>query len=75
MHPAVMTTEATVESPAASENHELRAFRNVVRSLTGDAAKALEDLEGWCNDADQLERCHLLRHYLDYIARLCDGKA
>jgi hypothetical protein len=52
---------------------ELRIFRNLMRSLTQNASKTLKELELWCNDAEQLEHCSLLRHYLDYMQRLCDG--
>jgi hypothetical protein len=58
----------------ASPREELRVFRSLVRSLSSDAAKALDELEMWCTDADQLERCYLVRHYLDYMRRLCDGR-
>lgn len=72
MHPPAATV--VVESAGTSTDGQFRKFRDVVRSLTTDASKALDDLEAWCADADQLERCYLIRHYLDYIARLCDGK-
>jgi hypothetical protein len=76
MHQALAAT-ATTEGAAASlsPQDELRAFRNVVRSLADDAANALCELETWCTDADQLERCYLVRHYLDYMKRLCEGRA
>lgn len=54
---------------------ELRVFRNLVRSLAGDALSAIGDLEIWCQNLDQLERCRVLRRYLDYMHRLCDGRA
>jgi hypothetical protein len=73
MHSAVATT-GVIERTRPSTDGRFRKFRGVVRSLATDANKALDDLEAWCADADQLERCYLVRHYLDYIARLCDGK-
>jgi len=49
-------------------------FRQLVRSLANDAAQALVELEMWCKDADQIERCSVVRHYLDYLRRLCEGR-
>ena len=65
--------EADKLRPAPEE--QLRLFRNLMRSLTHDAGKALAELEMWCKDANQLERCRLVQHYLSYIKRLCEGKA
>jgi len=62
----------TQATPVAGE--DLRIFRNLTRSLASDALAALNELEMWCTDARQLEQCHLVRHYLDYLRRLCDGK-
>jgi hypothetical protein len=73
MHPAIATPEA-MEKHGAAPRDELRAFRNLVRSLTADATQALGELQMWCQDAEQLERCCLVRHYLDYMRRLCEGK-
>jgi hypothetical protein len=58
----------------ASPGEELRVFRGLMQSLSSDAARALGELEMWCTNTDQLERCHLVRHYLDYMQRLCDGR-
>jgi len=73
MHPA-MVTPGAIEKHGAAPRDELRAFRTLVRSLTADASRALGELQMWCQDAEQLERCYLVRHYLDYMKRLCEGK-
>ena len=49
-------------------------FRSLMRSLACDAENALNQLGMWCKDEEQLERCVLVQHYLDYMKRLCDGK-
>jgi hypothetical protein len=67
------TDQATKANLSPSE--QLRLFRNLIRSLSDDAAKAVAELEMWCSDANQLERCQLLRHYLTYMKRLCEGTA
>jgi hypothetical protein len=54
---------------------ELRLFRNLLRSMTCNAMAVVDDLEMWCKNTDQLERCNLLRKHLDYMKRLCEGKA
>jgi hypothetical protein len=69
-----VTAEGSKAITTASPREELRVFRGLVRSLSSDAAKALGELEMWCTDADQLERCCVVRHYLDYMRRLCDGR-
>jgi len=73
MHRAIANVDLT-----RRENREppqqRRILCNLVRSLTVDATKALSELETWCDNAEQLERCHLVRHYLDYMKRLCEGR-
>lgn len=70
----VVPSTQTAEQIFLDPQDELRMFRNVMRSLTSDAAKALNELEMWCNDTEQLQRCGLLHHYLDYMKRLCEKK-
>jgi len=73
MHSGIAASQSTDEQRAASRD-ELAAFRGLMGSLTADAIAALEALQMWCEDAEQLERCCLIGHYLDYMKRLCDGK-
>ena len=74
MHTAPAAIVATRHASQKSADEQLRMFRNVVRSLAADATAALNQLETGCTDADQLEQCLLLRHYLDYMMRLCQGR-
>jgi hypothetical protein len=73
--PPVAADPGLAGQPALTPQEELRVFRNLVSSLVGDAAQALGELEMWCQDAKQIEQCYLVRHYLDYLRRLCNGKA
>jgi len=53
-------------------------FKAVMRSVLGDALKALEDTEvEWelnHNSQELREKFHLLYHYLSYLKRFCEGK-
>jgi len=73
MHSALVATRE-MKKTALAPRDELRAFRDLVRSLTDDATSALAELQMWCQDAEQLERCYLVHHYLDYMKRLCEGR-
>jgi hypothetical protein len=61
--------------PRPEAPDELRLFRNLMRSMTCNAMTVVDDLEMWCRNTDQLERCDLLRKHLDCMKRLCEGKA
>lgn len=58
------------------ENH-LEGFKAVVKSVVRDAMKALEDTQvEWevdHNSQELREKFHLLRHYLGYLKRYCEG--
>jgi len=73
--PEVIANIGVTEPVELAPEEELRLFRGLMRSLTSSAADALNDLGMWCKEAEQLERCLLVQHYLDYMKRLCDGKA
>jgi hypothetical protein len=53
-------------------------FKGVVNSLVKDALKVLEEIEvEWefdHNSRELREKYYLLRHYLDYLRRFCEGK-
>ena len=53
-------------------------LKAVMRSVLIDALKALENTEAeWeldHNSQELREKFHLLRHYLDYLKRLCESK-
>ncbi len=53
---------------------KLRVFRNLMRSLTHDAVKAVTELEMGCGSIEQLQGCRLVQHYLSYMKRLCEGR-
>jgi len=72
MQQAIREQEAA-QKPELAPEERLRILRNLVGSVSGDALKALGELEMWCQDANQLEQCHLVRHYLDYLRRLCEA--
>ncbi len=47
----------------------------VTRSIVVDALKVMDDMWMDCQDSSRLaEKYHLLRHYLDYLKRFCEGK-
>jgi len=53
-------------------------FKAVTRSVLVDALKVLEDTDvEWEIDhksQELREKFHLLRHYLDYLKRFCEGR-
>ena len=57
---------------------KLGCFKAVTKSVLVDALKALEETEvEWeldHNSQELREKFHLLRHYLDYLKRFCEGK-
>ena len=63
------------QRPQLAPEEELRVFRNLMRSLSRDAVRALTELEMGCEDAGQLEQCLVVQHYLDYMKWLCEGRA
>jgi len=69
------TVFADVENQMRENN--LEGFRAVVKVLVKDALKALEDTQvEWeleHNSQELREKFHLLRHYLDYLRRFCEG--
>lgn len=71
----VITHNEVSEESATTPEEQMRIYKNLVRSLTRDALGALGELEMWCQDANQLEQCNLVRHYLEYLQRTADGTA
>jgi hypothetical protein len=53
-------------------------FKLVAKSVLTDTLKVLEDTEEeWeldHNSQELREKFHLLRHYLDYLKRFCEGR-
>jgi hypothetical protein len=53
-------------------------FKAVTKDLAVNALKAANDMEAACRACPQSlgeaeEQYYLLRHYLDYLIRFCDG--
>jgi len=53
-----------------------RLFRGTVRSLARDAEQVVCELRfaPEADPASHREKLGLVRHYLDYLVRLCDGQ-
>jgi hypothetical protein len=50
-------------------------IKAVIRSIVVDALKVMDDMWMDCQDSPRLaENYHLLRHYLEYLKRFCEGK-
>ena len=50
--------------------------KGVTRSIVVDALKVMDDIWTDCQDSPSLvENYYLLRHYLDYLKRFCEGRA
>ena len=73
--PRLRNVLAEVENQMRDNN--LEGFRAVVKVVVRDALKALEDTQAeWeidHNSQELREKFHLLRHYLDYLRRFCEG--
>jgi len=58
--------------------NNLEGFKAVIKSLDAGAMKVLDETEDlWEKDAnskEMREKLGLLRHYLDYMKRFCEGK-
>ncbi len=58
--------------------NNLEGFKAVIKSLDAGAMKVLDETEDlWEKDAnskEMREKLSLLRHYLDYVKRFCEGK-
>lgn len=49
--------------------------KGVTKSIVLDALKVMDDMWTDCQDSPSLmESYYLLRHYLDYLKRFCEGK-
>ena len=49
--------------------------KGVTKSIVEDALKVMDDMWVDCQDSPRLvENYLLLRHYLDYLKRFCEGK-
>ena len=49
--------------------------KGVTRSIVVDALKVMDDMWEDCQDSPSLaENYYLLRHYLSYLKRFCEGK-
>jgi hypothetical protein len=64
------------DSDTASESDPLRRFKGVVLNLTESALDCLnrisrKEMEKESPSSNLVEEYHLLRHYLDFIKRLC----
>jgi len=60
------------------EESHLELFKGVANNLVKDALNVLEEIEvEWeldHNSRELREKYYLLRHYLDYLRRFCEGK-
>ena len=69
------TMLSEVENQMRENNFE--GFKAVVKVVVRDALKALEGTQvEWeidHNSQELREKFHLLRHYLDYLRRFCEG--
>jgi len=58
--------------------NNLEGFKAVIKNLDAGAMKVLDETEDlWEKDANSKElrqKLRLLRHYLDYMKRFCEGK-
>ena len=71
------TGEFRVISPDSSGVRFSKVYRTkgVTRSIVVDALKVMDDMWTDCQDSPRLvENYYLLRHYLDYLKRFCEGK-
>jgi hypothetical protein len=49
--------------------------KGVTRSIVVDALKVMDDMSMECQNSPPLaENYNLLRHYLDYLKRFCEGR-
>jgi hypothetical protein len=49
--------------------------KGVTRSIVVDALKVMDDMRADCQNSPHLaENYNLLRHYLDYLKRFCEGR-
>lgn len=66
------------ELKSSNEAEELENFKAVVRNLAVNAEKVVEEMDGLCiicgQTEEMAEKYHLLKHYLDYLRRLCNGE-
>jgi hypothetical protein len=66
------------EVEAQMRENNLEGFKAVIKSLDAGAMKVLDETEDlWEKDAnskEMKEKLGLLRHYLDYMKRFCEGK-
>ena len=58
--------------------NNLEGFKAVIKSLDAGAMKVLDETEDlWgknANSKEMREKFIVLRHYLDYMKRFCEGK-
>ncbi|MFQ6067745.1 MAG: hypothetical protein ACE5K3_10810 [bacterium] len=70
--------ECNKKAGSAERKSNLELFKGVANSLVKDALKVLEEIEvEWeldHNSQELREKYYLLRHYLDYLRRFCEGK-
>ncbi len=63
---------------ARKETTELDTFKVLTRNWVANALTTLNEIEKICRTCggqDKIgDQCQLLRHYLGYLAQLCEGK-
>lgn len=73
----VWLKKALKEVESQMRENNLEGFKVVIKSLDKDAMKVLDEAEGlWEIDPSSKEireKFQLLRHYLDYLMRFCEG--
>jgi len=72
------TKERTTGKLKPKVKEELDSFKAVTRNLVINAEKVVEEMDGLCivcgQTEEMAEKYHLLKHYLDYLRRFCEGE-
>lgn len=77
MRDEIWLRDALIDIENQMRENNIEGFKTVAKGLVKDAMKTLEDAQNAYrhkhNPQILKEKFNLLRHYLDYLKRICEG--